>query len=108
MYRQSREEIIREYKQYGWFNKECERFYNLSHQEKVKKFESFCSKHSGYLAIVLSDEIICDNKELALIAAKYGFWRGFHLLSERLLCDPDVALALAKANLVLLCIHPYS
>lgn len=98
MYRKNREELVHKFKELERFDDDSERFYNLSHQEKVNEFEAFCLKHSGYLAIVLSDDIICDDKELVLIAKKYGFYTGFHLLSERLLCDPDIALALAKCN----------
>ena len=98
MSRKTREEIVKEFRRLGLFDKDCKRFYSLSHQEKEKEFEAFCIKHNGYFAIVLSDEIICDDKELVLLAAKYGLWGGYHLISKRLLCDPEIALALAKCN----------
>ncbi len=98
MYKKSREELINELKQYGSFDEDCERFYNLSHQEKVKEFENFCSKHGGNRAILLSDDDICDNKELVLIAKEHFYFAYFHLLSERLLNDPDIALALVHCG----------
>lgn len=98
MYKKFREELINELKQYGSFDDDCERFYNLSHQEKINEFESFCCRQGGYIALLLSDDIICDNKELVMIAKEHGFYRGFHLISERLLNDPEIALAFAHCN----------
>lgn len=97
-YRHTREELIEE-----WFTRDdilSKNFYSLPTSEKSKKevFEEFCRKRSGTLAIILSDDEICDNKELVLIAAKYGFYTCFELLSERLLKDADVAVALANCN----------
>ena len=98
MYRQSREELISELKHNGIFDENWDSFFNSSHEEKVKEFEAFCCKYNGNLAILFSDDEICDNKDLVMIAAKHEFSRGFQLLSERLLCDPDIALALADCD----------
>ena len=94
----SREEIIEEYELLK--DESCVAFYRLSHEQKasIKTFEAFCKEHNGVDAIVLSDEQICDNKELVLIAAKYGLWMHLELLSERLLADPEIAVALANCN----------
>ena len=95
-YRHTREELRKE-----WGNDElCKEFVSLPTSEKSKKevFEDFCQKRSGTLAIIFSDEEICDNKDLVLLAAKHGFWSCFELLSDRLLKDPDVAVALANCN----------
>lgn len=100
MYRQSREELIEAMKQYNGYDAECDKFYKLPHEEKAKHevFKQFCEKHGGYKAIVLSDDEICDNKELVMMAKRFGFFRGFHLLSDRLLNDPDIALTLANCD----------
>lgn len=99
MDKKSREELINKLKQYDSFDDDCERFYNLSHQEKINEFESFCCRQGGYKALLLSDDIICDNKELVMIAKERdGFYGGFDIVSERLLNDPDIALAFARCN----------
>ncbi len=100
MPKETREELINYIKRIGLYDNKCDTFYNLPHEEKAKPevFESFCKKKRGFFGIVLSDDSICDNKDLVLIAAKYGFYSAFHLLSERLLDDPDIALALADCG----------
>jgi len=96
--RKTREEIIALWQALD--NKECLDFYSLPHEMKSQQsvFKFFCEKHGGNLAIILSDDLICDNKELVIIAGEYGFSCYFELLSERLLNDPDVAIALANCN----------
>lgn len=100
MSKKTREELIAERNVLIPLKEEEKAFYNLPHEQKadVNTFTRFSEAHSGTLAILLSDNEICDNKELVLIAAKNGFWSGFHLLSERLLDDPDIALALVHCN----------
>ena len=100
MYRKSREDLIKEQKSLGLINKKCRDFYNLPHEEKADKqiFERFCEEENGYRALLLSDDEICDDKELVLIAKKNGFYSGYHLLSDRLLNDPEIAIALADCN----------
>lgn len=100
MYKQSREELINQWKAMDPLDKEAKAFLKMPHEEKAdpEVFESFCKSHSGYEAILLSDDRICDNKELVIIAKKYGFFSGYHLLSDRLLSDPEMALVLAKCN----------
>ncbi|MBR3402018.1 MAG: DUF4116 domain-containing protein [Parasporobacterium sp.] len=100
MSRKTREEIIAEYKDRGWLNSRCLSFYQLNHDEKAdpKVFEEFCALESGHMGIVLSDDEICANKELVKIARKHGFFGDYHLLSEQLLNDPEMALLLAECN----------
>jgi hypothetical protein len=94
----SREELIEELNLLK--EESCKQFYYLPHEQKasIDVFEDFCQKHNGVYAIILSDNQICDNKDLIIIAAKYGLWAHLELLSERLLADADVALALAECN----------
>ena len=100
MGKKSRKDIIEEYTRDGWLDDEDFAFYQLPHEEKAKRevFETFCQKKFGGKALVLSDDEICDNKELVLLAKKYRVFNNYHLLSERLLNDPDVALAYADCN----------
>ncbi len=100
MAKETRETIIQREIDQGILDEKCIAFYNLSHEEKAKPevFENFCAEYNGHRAILLSDDQICGNKELVLIAAKYGFWADFHFLSNELLNDPDIALALANCN----------
>lgn len=79
----------------------CAAFYKLSHEEKANReiFEEFCKKRYGIWALILSDDLICDNKDLVLIAYKYGgLWGHLEMISERLLDDPDIAIACADCN----------
>ncbi len=100
MAKKTREELVLEFRKYGSMTDACERFYNLSHDGKadLKTFELFCKAHNGQIGLLLSDEVICDNKELVLIAKKYGLWGNYHLLSKRLLNDPEMAVVLAPCN----------
>ncbi len=98
MGKMSREELVEHFKECGWLTSDRRKYYNSSTEEKSDKatFEAICKKHNGQQAIILSDDNVCNNKELVLLAKKYGFWGDFHLLSEELLDDPDVALTLAE------------
>ena len=100
MPKRSREELIIHYKELGLYDENCARFYELPDSQKLDPdiFENFCKSKGGYAAILLSNDEICDNKELVLIAKKYGYYGDFHLLSKRLLADSDIALALADCN----------
>lgn len=98
-YRSTREELISSMQLLN--DEVCADFYKLSHEEKANPntFESFCKKRYGIWALILSDDLICDNKELVLIAAKYGgLWGHLEMISERLLDDSDIALACADCN----------
>lgn len=96
----SREELIKELENLGWLGEKEREFYNLSHDEKANPeiFEKFCEATAGYYGLLLSDEEVCDNKKLVLIAKKHGFWKDIHLLSERLRNDPEMALVLADCD----------
>lgn len=100
MSRKTREELIEDCENLGLLDGCCYEYHHLSHLQKAdpKVFEEFCAKKSGYMGILLSDDEICDNKELVLIARKHGFYSDYHLLSDRLLNDPEIAIALADCN----------
>lgn len=102
MAKKSREQLAEEFFAWDWGEEteEFQAFYHLPHDEKanINTFTGFCEKHNGGLALVLSDDEICDNKDLVLIAAKYGVYGNYHILSKRLLSDPDIALALVHGN----------
>lgn len=98
----TRKELVEYWKQRGWVKGNAEEYHNMSHEEKAnpETFRYYCEKISSYMAVLLSDDEICDNKELMLIAANtgYGFNADLQMLSDRLLDDPDIALALAGCN----------
>ena len=85
MSKKSRELLRQEMKNWGYeINPIC--FCDLPHDksERTQYFEERCKKYGGYTTLVFSDDEICDDKELVLIAKKYGFFSGYHLISEHL------------------------
>ena len=84
MNKYTRDILIQRLKEYNLFDNDSKAFYLLNHEEKSNPevFETFCKSHGGYQAIVLSDDQICDNKELVTIAKKYDYRFAYHLLSQ--------------------------
>ncbi len=101
MRKYNREELICViYRSPDFLNQLCKEFYRLPSDKKSdpRIFENFCKAEGGQMAILLSDDNICDNKELVIIAHRYGYKMFYHLLSKRLLSDPEIALELADCK----------
>lgn len=100
MAKKTRNDCIQNLHDLDIYDADCDKFYKLSHEEKANPqiFEKYCKKLGGYYALLLSDDEICDDKNLVMIARKYGFYGGYFILSERLLNDPEMAIALAECN----------
>ena len=100
MAKKTREELIQNYKDWGRFSQAWQSFYSLPHERKadLMVFSKFCCQEGGHAGILLSDDRICDDPKHVRIAKYYGFYGDYHLLSDRILSDPEMALVLADCN----------
>ena len=98
--RPSRESIISHYYKDAKDSKDLQNYIEAVNKGNMSNndFESFCRILGGRKCIIFGNDEICDSKDFVLIAHKYNFFWPYHLLSEHLLNDKEIAIKLARCG----------